>query len=210
MLTHLSIHKVFATFTEHGLSHWLRCIPSSSWKAALTQTEKDEEPPECSLYPSLVSTGMDLLFSADILKDAQDFVPIRLGKAFNPSTNLPMAQVCALPVLFSFYVQSIRKHKHSIFNQSSNAAQSNEQAFTVSFRDCAMKAFDICYDILMQWEMRLDVWNCALALVETLRDNQVVAYGARNSPITLGAMVGRATATVADDTFGEVDLSLCC
>jgi hypothetical protein len=173
----------------------------------LTQADKDDESRE--LRALLILAGTDVLFFTDALKDAQQFFPTHLTSALSPGSNLPPSQLCAVPVLFLFFTRSIHKNRHAIFSQGSSAAQSNEQTLINSYRACALKAFSDCYDTVKQWQDCLDVWRCALALVEMLRDLQVVGYGARGND-ALGAMASWSTASIANKTTGESKTARLC
>ena len=141
---------------------------------------------------------MDILYSIDSIKGVQDFIPTYLSKTFGSQTELPISQLCALPVLFQSFVRTIQKHKLAIFSQGSSTTQSNDQALSASVKECAAKGFDSCYDIITQWGDKPEVWRCALLLVETLHKLQIVGYGDRNKVAALSTMASWATNALAN------------
>ena len=150
----------------HHFLPWLQCISS---------TDRD-----APLYSSVYDAGVETLFNADALRQAQDRDDSPYSEYLSNAMAADAASLChCLPRLFEAFIRATKRHRAAVFGQSSHQApgSSADQA-----RLAALKFLALCDTLLGDAPTAEIRWH---TLGELLRIADAEGlYGANNGPAT--------------------------
>ncbi|KAI0963291.1 hypothetical protein AcW1_000407 [Taiwanofungus camphoratus] len=159
--------KLYSTFLQRDFPAWLQC----------GQLQADGHESFRTLMSQIYSAGVETIFSPDILRQAGDqkcdaALLERLAEVLSTSTA---AVLGSLPHLLTSFIQSIKKHRNTIFGQGSNSVPSD----TVSqVQEVGMFFFSLCNQLLGSAGENKQIWdtkNVLFAIID--REN---LFNARN------------------------------
>lgn len=157
--------KTYQTFIQTHLSNWFECIHHHY----LQNTSSSASTPSTSqnLFSNIYTTGAELLFNFDVLRQSQgppltSVLPKTLQTFLLEHSTIALP---SLPCLFSSFLQSVRRYKGALFNQSSSGA-------AVEVRTAGMIFFAHSIELVDQVEAgdsNMDlVWETKLKLLEII------------------------------------------
>ncbi|KAK7058266.1 hypothetical protein VNI00_001897 [Paramarasmius palmivorus] len=142
--------KIFATFLQEHMSEWLMVVTGDSTS---------------DLHRAVRVAGLETLFNLDVLRDpkSEQMLVDRLH------ITSPEIAVPALPLIYSAFVQTTRKHRGALFSHDS----------TEEFRTVALRVFVSLQAIIRKTDNTHAFWSCNTSLLEVV--NQENLLGGNNA-----------------------------
>lgn len=139
------------TFIQRHLRKWLECVLSDAESSSVY----------AALLDNIYSTGIDILFNLDILRQAHDPKSDSLFESFRVLTTASAGPpvLRGLPRIFTSYVQFVKKYRGTLFGQGSSGTSTEE------WRVSSMKFFASCEALLNQSDALDELWSTRVALL---------------------------------------------
>ncbi|GBE78138.1 hypothetical protein SCP_0110210 [Sparassis crispa] len=146
--------KLYPTFVQNHLVHWLTCI----------QLQGNETTKQQVLASEIYSAGVDTLFSLEVLRQAGDqHFDAALKEEFTKGmANTPETVLTSFPRLFMSFMQSIKKHKSALFGHGSNQVPGD---ITKQVQGAGMAFFASCDNLLTEGKESEQLWLTRIALL---------------------------------------------
>lgn len=164
-----------------------------------------------TLLSNIFSTGAELLFTLDILRQSQSTLLLTTLREHTRERSTVVLKT--LPRLFAPYITSIRKHRGSLFGQSSGAPGASSNV-TQQVKDVALEFLISCLGIIeeitdggVNEEMK---YGARLDLLEIVDREMLMTTGLRSDAevgVTLKKIVGDATEALAPSTQGDGEVN---
>jgi hypothetical protein len=171
-------------------------------------------PPEyLRLYQNIYESGAETLFNLDILRQLSDSRPTdqskilfsHLHKARSLSSE-NVSTLSAIPLLFSSYVQAIKRYRGAVFNQYSNTA--NVAALNDELHSASMRFFANCEAVVVGGDANggrakeIGVWHARLKLLETVLDERLFSAQQEGATAMLNTVIEDAISVIPSSWNG--------
>lgn len=182
--------QLCSNFTQHTFLNWLRCTSLGGSEHELSQTRSD-----------IYQAGVDTIFSADILRQAQGQPDALIEDAFRRGMNSCRdAVLSCMPAILLSYIQITQKYRNTLFSQGSSrgSSVSAEQA-----RKAGMKFFSLCMSVINDVVASHDTWKTTAALLEVVDSQRLMGADDEDATKALKGVAENACRLLASSTTGS-------
>ncbi|KAJ3828501.1 Urb2/Npa2 family-domain-containing protein [Lentinula raphanica] len=145
--------KTFASFTRNHLENWL-----------LSLNRLQSHSTHSTLFECLYTPGVQCLLDVDVLRDSE--TENTISNAFSNVT--PEIIMPTLPKIFSTYIQTLRKHRSTMFGQTSS-----QKADSDGYREASLRLFSLCQRILSKATEKDHSWTTKALLIDVLNQEHI-------------------------------------
>ncbi|KAJ3718284.1 Urb2/Npa2 family-domain-containing protein [Lentinula raphanica] len=145
--------KTFASFTRNHLEDWL-----------LSLNRLQSHSTHSTLFECLYTPGVQCLLDVDVLRDSE--TENTISNAFSNVT--PEIIMPTLPKIFSTYIQTLRKHRSTMFGQTSS-----QKADSDGYREASLRLFSLCQRILSKATEKDQSWTTKALLIDVLNQEHI-------------------------------------